>query len=377
MNKKQAVIFSTAYFPLVGGAEVAMKEITDRLPDWELSLYCAKIHPGLEKTEQWGNVRIYRCGFGHSLDKYLLPFIAAPQAAWRYRKSKPIIWSLLASYGGFAALAYTWIRPQSRLLLTLQEGDPLEHYNKRTGVLQFLHRAIFARANEVHAISNFLGEWAKQMGFIGTPHIIPNGVDMSRFMQRISIDERNRLRAEYGFQEDDIVIITASRLTLKNATDDLIRALPYLPSNYKLLIVGEGEDKKMLDALVAELNVSSRCVFLGLRGHEELPAILQSADIFCRPSLSEGLGISFLEAMAVGLPIIGTPVGGIPDFLKDGETGVFCEPRNPQSIAAAATRIIDQPDLRKKIIAQGEVCVRHGYNWDEIARSVQQLLEKI
>lgn len=373
--KKQALIFSTAYFPMVGGAEVAMKEVTDRLPDWDLHVFCARIRPGLISEERWGNVTVHRFGFGHPIDKYLLPLLAAPVAAWKFRASKPIVWSLLASYGGFAALAYTWLRPSAKMLLTLQEGDPLEHYDKRTGALGFLHRAIFRRANSVQAISRFLGVWANKMGFQGTPHIIPNGVDISRFTSPISAERRHELRKEFGFSEQDCVIVTASRLSLKNAVDDMIRALPFLPEKYKLLIAGEGEDKGMLDELVAKLGVSSRVVFLGKRGHEELPGILMSADIFCRPSLSEGLGNSFLEAMSAGLPIIGTPVGGIPDFLVDGETGVFCEPRNPESLAKAALRIMEEPGLREKLIRQGAPMVEKGYNWEQIAKDIRIVLE--
>lgn len=373
--QKQALIFSTAYFPMVGGAEVAMKEITDRLADWDLHVFCARIRPGLISEERWGNVMVHRFGFGHPIDKYLLPLFAAPVAAWKFRSSKPVVWSLLASYGGFAALAYTWLRPSSKMLLTLQEGDPLEHYDKRTGMLGFLHRAIFRRANSVQAISRFLGVWANTMGFKGTPSIIPNGVDISRFATHISAERRQELRKEFGFSDQDCVIVTASRLSLKNAVDDMIRALSFLPEKYKLLIAGEGEDKKMLDELVTRLGVATRVVFLGKRGHEELPGILMCADIFCRPSLSEGLGNSFLEAMSAGLPIIGTPVGGIPDFLIDGETGVFCEPRNPESLAKAALRIMEEPGLREKLIRQGAPVVEKGYNWEQIAKDIRVVLE--
>lgn len=376
--QKRALIFSTAYFPLVGGAEVAMKEVTDRLPDWQFDLCCAKIKPGLSRTERIGNVTVHRCGFGHPIDKYLLPITGV----WRALSVGGIgyqgpIWSLMASYGGFAALAYTWVKPSACMLLTLQEGDPLEHYAKRTGALTFLHQQIFTRANSVQSISKFLAAWATKMGYKGTPEVVPNGVDIERFTKRISAEERARLRKEFGFSEADIVIVTASRLTLKNGVDDMIRSLTFLPTNFKVLIAGEGEDRDKLTALIDSKGVKDRVVFLGTRGHAELPGILQSADIFCRPSLSEGLGNAFLEAMACGLPIIGTPVGGIPDFLVDGETGVFCQPRDPESLAKAATRIQSEAGLREKLVRQGEALVREGYGWDNIAKRMGVMLEKL
>lgn len=376
--QKRALIFSTAYFPLVGGAEVAMKEVTDRLPDWQFDLFCAKIKQGLSPVERIGNITVHRCGFGHPIDKYLLPITGV----WRALRVggfgyHGIVWSLMASYGGFAALAYTWVKPSARMFLTLQEGDPLEHYAKRTGALTFLHEQIFTRANAIQSISKFLAAWATKMGYKGTPEVVPNGVDIQRFSARISREERARLRQEFGLAETDTVIVTASRLTLKNGVDDMIRSLTFLPINYKILVAGEGEDRDKLTALVDSKGVKDRIIFLGTRGHGELPGILQSADIFCRPSLSEGLGNAFLEAMASGLPIIGTPVGGIPDFLTDGETGVFCQPRDPESLAKAALRIQTEPGLRDRLVRQGEALVREGYSWDGIARRIGKMLDAL
>ena len=394
----RVIIFSTVYFPFVGGAEVAMKEITDRIPDVSFDLMCAKVKPGLPKTEKIGNVTVYRCGWGSPLDKYLLPITGVVRAL-RLAKSlelraksqsdsgsgpqpsalspQPIIWSLMASYGGFAALIYTWFRPRTKMLLTLQEGDPLEHYTKRTGAFTFLHRMIFRRADAVQSISRFLAKWAKDMGFKGAPIVIPNGVDIAKFSVRISSERRKELRTSYGFGDEDVVLVTASRLSLKNAVDDLIRSLASLPANYKALIAGIGEDDAKLRALTKELGLESRVVFLGSKTHDELPDILQASDIFVRASLSEGLGNAFLEAMDAGIPIIGTPVGGIPDFLKDGETGVFCEPRNPTSIAKAALRIQSDPALRQKLIVQGEKLVREGYDWNGIAARIKKILQDL
>ncbi len=372
---KRALIFATSYFPLVGGAEVAMKELTDRLSNWQFDLVCARIKPGLSDTEQLGNVRIHRCGIGHPIDKYLLPILGVWRAMWITKKDRVVLWSLMASYNGFAALVYTWVRPKTPLLLTLQEGDPLEHYAKRTGILTFLHKRIFRRANTIQTISHFLAAWAERMGATSKPVVIPNGVDVARFSLRLDPAQRQSMRTQLGCQDSDLVIITTSRLTLKNAVDDLIKSLTSLPLNYKLLIAGEGVDRAALGALVETHRLQDRVTFLGTRSQQELPTLLQCADIFCRPSLSEGLGISFLEALASGLPIVATPVGGIPDFLRDGETGVFCQPRDPISIAKAVLRIQEEPGLLQKLIQQGERLVKKEYTWEEITKRMEALLE--
>lgn len=376
---KRAVIFSTAYFPLVGGAEVAMKEVTDLLPDWQFDLICARIQRGLPSTEKIGNVMVHRVGFGRPIDKYLLPLLGPIRAFQVSSFRFQVIWSLMASYGGFAALAYKWLHPRTPMLLTLQEGDPLEHYAKRTGSLAFLHKAVFERADAVQAISKFLADWSTKMGFKGKPEVVPNGVDAKKFAgdRRQTADGRTKLRHELGYDDQDVVIVTVSRLSLKNGVDDLIRSVTNLPSQYKALIVGDGEDREKLLTLVEQKGLKDRVAFVGKQNHDELPALLHASDIFCRPSLSEGLGNAFLEAMAAGLPIIGTPVGGIPDFLIDGETGVFCKPRDPESIAAAVQRIQTEPGLREKLIRNGEALVRSSYDWDGIAKRIGGILERL
>ena len=94
---------------------------------------------------------------------------------------------------------------------------------------------------------------------------------------------------------------------------------------------------------------------------------LADAHVFVRPSLSEGMGNSFLEAMAAGLPVIATPVGGIPDFLRHEETGLFCEVKNPRSIARQAARLFADRMLREKIIANARRQALARYNWDTVA----------
>lgn len=388
--KQRVLIFSTAYFPLVGGAEVALKEVTDRIPDFEFDLICARIKKGLVDTEKIGNVTVHRCGFGHPIDKYFLPILALFRSAkidrdyWsRNPDYQPpttnhrLIWSLMASYGGFAALMYVWLHPTSKMLLTIQEGDPLEHYAKRAGRLQWLHRAIFKRADSVQAISRFLADWSVKMGFKGMPEVIPNGVDIEKFSRRISPDERRGIRERFGFSESDFIIVTASRLSLKNAVDDLIRALMHLPESYKAFILGEGEDESLLRNLVKESGLELRVVFAGRKTHDELPALLQSSDVFVRASLSEGLGNAFLEAMAAGIPVIGTRVGGIPDFLKDGETGLFCETRNPVSIAEAVRHVREESDLQERLAKNGVKLVRERYDWNQVAERMESLLHSI
>lgn len=379
MNQRDPiVVFSTAYFPLVGGAEVALREITDRMPEESVHVLTARIRSGLLSRERIGNVEVHRLGIGHPVDKYLLALLGPFVAWWIQRRTKrPVIWSLMASYNGFAALFYTWMRPSARMLLTLQEGDPFEHIEQRVGFFRPLFKRIFRRADAIQAISTYLADWAVRQGAHVVPEVVPNGVDLERFTKPLSAQERETLRHELGYTAKDVVLITTGRLTKKNAPDDVIRALSSLPEEVKFLSVGEGEDRTNLEALVKERGLERRVQFHGKCDHERLVRLLRASDIFIRPSLSEGLGNSFLEAMAAEIPVIGTPVGGIVDFLYDGETGVFCQPNDPASIVAAVQRLMQDGECRPKIVRQGLEAAMKSYGWKGIAERMQGILDRL
>jgi len=371
----KVLIFSTAYFPLVGGAEVAVKEITDRINGFEFDMITAKIRPGLVDEEKIGNINVYRVGFGSNLDKYLLLFLGLKKAiSLNKKRDYKLTWSIMASFGGFLGLRFKKKFPDKPWLLTLQEGDPPEEILKKVGVFKFWFKQIFQKADYFQAISSFLYNWAIQMG-VKKGEIIPNGVDIEKF--RRSDDQTIReLKEELGIKEEK-VILTVSRLVKKNGVDDLIKAGQYLDFPFKIIVVGDGPDRDELEKLVSKLNLNNKVVFEGEVNHRDLVKYYSSADIFVRASLSEGLGISFLEAMAVSLPIIGTSVGGIPDFLEDRKTGLFCEVNNPKSIANKIKEILENDDLRMRLINNSLELIKREYNWDNIVLKMERIFEKL
>lgn len=180
------------------------------------------------------------------------------------------------------------------------------------------------------------------------------------------------MRQAIGVKEDDKILITTSRLVEKNAVGDIIEALAFLPKEVKLLVAGIGPLEAELKEMAARAGTAGRVFFVGHIEHEMLPSYLSLAHIFIRPSLSEGLGNSFIEAMAMGIPIIGTPVGGIVDFLKDEETGLFCEVKNPKGIARQAARLFAFPLLREKIVANARRLALTRYDWNIIAQKFKE-----
>jgi len=235
------------------------------------------------------------------------------------------------------------------------------------------HLLPFKKADYLTVISNYLYNRALRNGVKVPIEIVPNGVDLEKF---------NRVKGapfdhDLGIKLNEKVIITVSRLVKKNGVDDLIKAGQYLKLPFKILIIGSGPDEKKLKRLTKKLDLEEKILFLSHIQYDDLPKYYSIADVFVRPSLSEGLGNVFLEAMAAGVPIIGTSVGGIPDFLQDRETGLFCQVRNPKSIAQKIEEILIDEPLRETIIRKGRQLVSQKYNWSNISQQMEQIYQKL
>jgi len=267
--------------------------------------------------------------------------------------------------------------PAVPFLLTLQEGDPLEYIKKRVGIFSSWFSQIFAQADYIQAISNFLAVWAKKMGARCPVEVVPNGVDLKLFFAEIPSQELEGLKEKTDKGEKDKFLIHTGRLIKKNGLINVVSSLRFLPDYVKFLVVGNGPDQQKLKHLSEDLKVRERVIFAGELSHSEMAKYLKISDIFIRPSLSEGLGNSFLEAMAAGVPIIGTSVGGIPDFLGDGETGLFCEIENPENIAQKILLLLGNENLRQKLIMNGKKLVEEKYEWNKIAARMEAIMKQL
>ncbi|MEI6843429.1 MAG: glycosyltransferase family 4 protein [bacterium] len=387
MNKKNILIFSTAYYPFVAGAEVAIKEITDRLTtDYEFDLITAKMAKNLADFERVGNVNVYRIGSGRPmLDKLLLPFRGALQVLKLQKEKKyHCFWAVMVTFGSGAAyianiLSVLNNRGKVPIVLNLQEGDSEEHLKfKWGGLIAFSWWIALKNTDFLTVLSSFLLQRAKSFCYNGKALIVPNGVDTAHFSHLFSEEEKKVVAERLQKKEHDIFLVTASRLVKKNAVDDIISALVYLPRNIFLIVIGKGEEGCRLQAQAVRLGVDKRVKFLGFIPHDEMPKYFSVCDIFVRPSRSEGFGNSFIEAMAARLPVIATPVGGITDFLDDKETGIFCSPNNPKSLAETVMFLLENESLEAKIVGGAYERVISTYDWSLIAQKMKnEVFEKI
>ncbi len=394
-QKKRVLIFSLVYYPrFVGGAEVAVKEITDRLGDEiEFDMVTLRLDAALPRFERIGKVNVYRVGFTLpwfqnisaenippviNLNKYLMPITASIKALLLMRKKRyDIFWSLLASYQAFAALFLKMLLPRKKFLLTLQEGDPISYIKKRAALSGGIYNHIFTYADTIQTISNYLARFAHEMNAKCPVIVVPNGVDVDFFTRAYTEDEINAEKKRIGKKEGEISLITTSRLVEKNNIANVISALPLLPKEVVFYIAGNGPLFQNLKEQALLLGLEERVRFLGFISHKDLPLLLKASDVFIRTPHSEGFGNSYIEAMATGLPCIASEVGGIGDFLKDGETGLFASPKHPETVAEAVQRLMKDEDLVTKIKRNALEMVRQKYSWSLISEEMHTIFKNL
>jgi len=205
--------------------------------------------------------------------------------------------------------------------------------------------------------------------------IVPCGVDVDRFTPDGPREPRTPGRHR---------LVLAGRLVERKGIDDAIRALAELPDAELHVAggpdaaeLGDDAEARRLRALAAELGVGDRLVLRGRVGRDAMPALLRSADIVVCAPWYEPFGIVPLEAMACGVPVVATAVGGQIDSVVDGVTGVHVPPRDPAALAAALRALLDRPDRRAQLGAAGAERARRRFTHEGVAAATREVYAEL
>lgn len=261
-----------------------------------------------------------------------------------------------------------------KTLVTIQGGDLLDYPEKDRFIFHLYRHflgKIMRSMDAIHAVSKYTADLSKKYGGKNI-NIIPNGIDTKIFNQ--NGDKIN------GFNDFYPLIITTSRLVPKNGIDILIKTISKLKKEYSdigCLIIGTGEQERYLQNLCHQLNATDNIKFLGFIENKKLPKYYCAADIFVRPSLQEGFGISFIEAMACNIPVIGSKTGGIVDIINDKVDGVLVQPGDVDDLYNKIKLLIENEDLRKEIARNGYKKAIENYGWEIIGDKILKLYKKI
>jgi len=177
-----------------------------------------------------------------------------------------------------------------------------------------------------------------------------SGVDVEALART---PDASGLRAEFNVRAGEQIVGNIAALAPHKAQNDLLRAAAIVlakRSDVRLFIVGDGELRDALRGLARELHIDQRVVFTGFR--EDARTFLRLFDVFVMSSYLEGLGTSILDAQVLGVPVVATRTGGIPEVVEDGVNGLLVPPRSPDELAAALLRMLDDPALRARCAAE-------------------------
>lgn len=205
--------------------------------------------------------------------------------------------------------------------------------------------------------------------------VIPNGVNMDRF-SRLSREES---RSKLNIKGSDIILLFVGGLRSIKGVRYLVESMSIIKQesgNVRLLIIGDGKERQDLEKLATKLNLNECIHFVRQVPNEVIPEYMISSDLFILPSLSEGFPVTVLEAMAAGLPIVITRVGGMPEIVREGENGFLVEPKNPGHIAEKVRLLLEDNELRWRI-SENNRKKAEQYSWERIARNIQEVYTEV
>lgn len=283
-----------------------------------------------------------------------------------------------------------WSIPQGLVALLLKRfrGIPCvtslhgsDVYGLDLPFLRELNKKVILDSDACTANSRATAEGANRISGRGDIRVIPMGVDTDFFSKS---KDRRKEQNRRGGQEK--IVLYAGRLIEVKGVEYLVRAFPSVlekQSSTKLLIVGSGPSRADLVSLSERLRLQEKVIFQDAVSQEELVRYYSMADVFVLPSVTtdagetEGLGVVLLEAMACGVPVIGSAIGGIPDIIKDGETGLLSLEKDPDDLAEKICSLLRDKDLRQKVTENAFRFVAEEFSWDVVARRFKGIYEAI
>lgn len=254
-------------------------------------------------------------------------------------------------------------------VLATAHGSDVHTHSENNRIIRRLVRKAVASSSRTLAVSHGLAREIRALVGEG-PRIEVNhlGVDLEKFRPTTC---RRRLRERLGLPPDGVGICMVGRLVKEKGVNELFRAFVRLRAQDPecwLLVVGDGPIKATLEGWAREAGVASALHLTGSRPHGEIPNLLNSADIFTLPSYDEGLPNTILEAMACGLPVVATDVGGVSDAVVDGESGLLIQPARIDALTDALARLVSDSDLRQEMGQNGREIARDRFTWKKSAR---------
>lgn len=385
-----------------GGQNVYVDEVARNLADlgWEVDIFTRRPTPADTDMLEWApGVRIVNVDFGP--DAPLLKDDMWPHMpefrdrilGWMLAEDRP--YDLL--HGNF------WMSGWVAAELGLRLGIPVVQIFHATGITKRRHQGdadtspderIDIERDVVRTVDRLIAQCpAEEVELVeeyGADSrrvvVIPSAVNIERFRPV----DRIAARRQVGIPDDDLVVAYIGRMLPRKDPRNIVRALAMLDDQYgidaRLLMVG-GETREpdaratpeigRIVSLARELGIADRVLLTGKRQPNELRAFYSAADVAVTTPWYEPFGLTPLEAMACGTPVVGSDVGGISYTVANGETGLLVPPRDPAALAASLARLLSQPALRAEMGHAARNRVEQQFTWRRVAEGTAELYDDV
>lgn len=341
----------------LGGTPIVVRELATRLRSAELEIEVACLKPmgivGQQLLER--GVRVTSFDAWHPFE---VMHVARKLARLVKERQINLVVSFLFHANYVASVSRGWWDKDVRLFQSIQTTQPRPRWH------WWLQRTIAKSADlfivPSPSIARRMETWSDRRGWIA---VIPNAVDLEHFRTTATTSTGGSQPRRVGF---------IGRLDPVKRVPDLLEAIASLPSTYRLNVYGDGVMRSKLERLIVKSNLSGR---VQLHGQvTDVPGAFGTIDLLVLPSDAEGFGLVLIEAMAAGVPVIGTNVDGIRDVIRAGETGLLVPPRNPAALAAAIQRLAEDAQLRERLIDNARRDVEARFSWPPVLAQYRSLL---
>ncbi len=200
--------------------------------------------------------------------------------------------------------------------------------------------------------------------------VIKYGINLKKYNPEGTFTE---VRKELGVDKDTMLVGYVVRMTIQKDPLTLVRAIALIPAelNIKFLFVGDGDLKEDAVKLAKDLGVDSRIIFMDFR--QDVPNVLNAIDVYCLPSLWEGLPIGMLEALAMKKAVVVTAIDGAKEVIVDKENGLLIPVQDPQRLADALILLYNNPELRHKIGEGAGQTIQKDFNVVKMTRKIEEV----
>ncbi|MBO3800152.1 MAG: GT4 family glycosyltransferase PelF [Candidatus Brockarchaeota archaeon] len=377
---KLKILVLTDYFPphVGGGVEKVVFEISRRLVRMGVDIIVATLNTAMAKGfEILEGIKVYRykpISLTETTGVQLTVSLSLPLKIVEICKlekpdvihannrffSTTICGALLKKIVGKPLVTTLHLGP---MLLNRKFFDFLINTYEKT-----VSRWIIQSSDKIIAVSNSVMKHALSLGAASSKiKVIPNGVDLDEFKPR-------REFKKIGVKK----IIFIGRLFPNKGIQYLVKAAPIVLAKHphvEFVIVGRGPMEAELRNMVKRLNVEHAFKFLGIV--PSIPEVMSQCDVFVRPSLTEGMPLTILEAMACGLPVIASKIPGSSEVVKDGETGVLVETGNVEQLSNAIIKLLEDENYAERIRKRAYEFVKNHYSWDRVAKEYLKTYNEI